>query len=297
MGLFEDFILQEAVPRKAKELGISPDNPPDLTKSGAGDPNQDQQMADPNAGGAQAPAAPANIDPNAGMEDPNAAAPPPADPNAASPTDPGTDPNTAPPVDPNADPNAVPADDGSGGGEVPMEGDPNADPNADPGMGDEQDPNALQGPDGVGDDGTDPANELQQAEDEVYKDLKPEQKAIRDKELKERYQDFYKIVSESLDKLNKVTKTAYDAVMIDLALRQLLEIKDMTFTSITKLFSIRTYVENKIELQKLVTDFNAIVNTISNIYEARVKRYEKYNKGNNDETGMGKLDFTQDLGW
>ena len=274
MGLFEDFILNEAVPRKAKQLGISPDTPPDLTKPNSGkqdpttdtgaDPNQPQQ--DPNAANTGAPA---NIDPNAGLDGGD---------------DMGNDPNAPAEElpDPGADPNA---DD---------MGDPGAE--EDPNM--EEDPNALQGPDGVGmEDQPAPGDELRQAEDEVFNDMKPEHKQIRDKELKERYQDFYKIISESLDKLNKVSKTAYDAVMIDLALRQLLQLKDMTFSIITDLFTTRTYVENKIELEKLVTDFNAIVNSITTIYEARVKRAIKYNKGNNDDTGMGSLDYSQDLGW
>lgn len=271
MGLFEDFILQEAVPRKAKELGISPDTPPDLTKPNSGNqPNQDTATQDPNAIQQQDTGAPANIDPNAGLDGGDGTE---ADPNAPAEElpDPG--------ADPNADPNAV-ADDGSQ--EDPNMEDPNADPNAIP-----QD-------DGMG---VAPGDELKQAEDEVFADVKPEHKQIRDKELKERYQDFYKIVAESLDKLNKVSKTAYDAVMIDLALRQLLQIKDITFTIITDLFSTRTYVENKIELEKLVTDFNSIVNSITTIYEARVKRAVKYNKGNNDDTGMGNLDYSQDLGW
>lgn len=271
MGLFEQFILQEAVPRKAKELGIAPDNPPDLTKpnSNQNQQQQNQQPVDPNNPDPAATGAPANIDPNAGMdggaeEDPNAA-------GGEELPDPGAE-------------GGDPALDGSDNPDGDMAEDPNAeDPNA---VGDD----GLQGPEGVGD-------ELKQAEDEVFADLKPEQKQIRDKELKERYQDFYKIVSESLDKLNKVSKTAYDAVMIDLALRQLLQIKDMTFTIITDLFTTRTYVQNKIELEKLVTDFNSIVNSITTVYEARVKRAVKYNKGNNDDTGMGKLDFTQDLGW
>ena len=269
MGLFEDFILQEAVPRKAKELGITPDTPPDLTKPNSGQQDNqqpvDQTTQDPNA---TPDSGPANIDPNAGLDggDQNM-----DDPNA-------TGGEELP--DPGAGDQGM--DDGTGADnpEGDMGQDPNADPNADMGM--EQPA---------------PGDELKQAEDEVFADVKPEHKQIRDKELKERYQDFYKIVSESLDKLNKVSKSAYDAVMIDLALRQLLQIKDITFTIITDLFSTRTYVENKIELEKLVTDFNAIVNNITNIYEARIKRAVKYNKGNNDDTGMGSLDYSQDLGW
>ena len=271
MGLFESFLLQEAVPRKAKELGISPEAPPDLTRPNGGN-NQQQQQNQPDPNNQQQPDnGPADVDPNAGMD-----GTPPAD-NTGEDMGAGN----AGAVDPNA----------QGGEELP---DPGAEGDGTE-EGDPNDPNALQGPDGVGME--QPSDELKQAEDEVFADLKPEHKQVRDKELKERYQDFYKIISESLDKLNKVTKTAYDAVMIDLALRQLLQLKDITFSIMTDLFTTRTYVQNKIELEKLVTDFNAIVNTITTIYEARVKRAVKYNKGNNDDTGMGKLDFTQDLGW
>ena len=72
MGLFEDFILQEAVPRKAKELGITPDTPPDLTKPNGGQQDNqqpvDQTTQDPNATPDSSPAIAVtilNVDPGA----------------------------------------------------------------------------------------------------------------------------------------------------------------------------------------------------------------------------------------
>ena len=172
-----------------------------------------------------------------------------------------------------------------------MEGDPNAavDPNADPNAM-QQDPNQLQGPDGVGG-----GDELQQADQELYAELKPEQRKIQGRELKERYQDLYKIVSESLDKLNKVNKTSFDANMLDVCMRNLVTLKDLIYTSVTASFNTRTYVENKVELEKLTTMFNAITNMVSTIYDARLKRALKYHS--DDAANMDKIDFTQDLGF
>lgn len=267
-SLFEQFILQEAIPKKAKELGISPEAPPDLTRPNSG--QQDQMNQDPNQ---QQPdqAPPENVDPNAGLD-------------------------TSAPEDTNDNPqgNVVPAD-GSPDGDLGAEEDPNAvegDPNDPNAMG--EDPNALQGPEGVA---PAPGDEMQQADQELYAELKPEQRKIQNRELKERYQDLYKIVSESLDKLNKVTKSSYDANMIDFAMRQLLNIKDLIYTSITASFATRTYVENKVELEKLTTMFNSVTNMVSTIYEARVNRTLKYNKeGLSNDSKMSNIDFTQDLG-
>lgn len=275
-SLFEQFILQEAIPKKAKELGISPEAPPDLTRPNSGQQDPDQLDQDPNQ---QQPdqTSPANVDPNAGLD-------------------------TSAPEDTNDNPqgSGVPAD-GSPDGELGAEEDPNAvegDPNDPNAMGEEDpnaDPNVLQGPEGVA---PAPGDEMQQADQELYAELKPEQRKIQTRELKERYQDLYKIVSESLDKLNKVTKSSYDANMIDFAMRQLLNIKDLIYTSITASFATRTYVENKVELEKLTTMFNSVTNMVSTIYEARVNRTLKYNKDTMDNgSKMDNIDFTQDLGF
>ena len=265
MSLFEQFILQEAVPKKAKDLGITPEAPPDLTR-----PDNGQQQQQPMQQPDQSMQGPADVDPNAGL-----------------PPDQGEVPQEQPAADPNAA-----ADPGMGQG---AEGDPNATGEADPNAAEGEDPNAqadaLQGPDGVGQE-----DELQAADQQIYAELKPEQRKIQTRELKERFQDLYTIITDSLDKLNKVTKTSYDANMIDLATKQLLELKDLVFESITGSFSTRTYVQNKVELQKLATMYNAITNMITLIYDARVRRATKYAKNDSTEA-LDKIDFTQDLGF
>lgn len=260
MSLFEQVLLHEAVPRKASQLGLSPEDPPDLTNF---DPNKAPEQQDQN--NQQQNTDPADMNPPQDVQ-PDAGAPQDAPPE-------GGDPNAAP-----DDPNAM-------GGEDPNAQDPN-------------DPNAMpQGPDGMD---QAPGAELDQADQELFKDLKPEQIEVRDRELKERFQDLYTIITETLEKLNKVTKTSYDARMLELSLKQLINLKDLVLVAVTRNFKAKTYLENKIELNKLVTVFNQITNTIGTIYEARVKRTLKYDKqhvSNLGSSNFENIDFTQDLGF
>ena len=255
-------VLHEAVPRKAKALGLNPEAPPD--------------MNDPNLGKNDTPQPPQDIQDTPEVEGGD---------------QPPTDDSGAPPSDDMAggDSGGVPADgsgDMSGGDPDAGEGDPAAegDPNA-------EDPNAA--PDDMGQAAG--GDEKETAEQELFKDLKPEQLEIKKKELRERFQDLYQITADTIEKLNKVTKTSYDANMIDLSLRQLLNLKDLIHQSITKAFTTRTYVENKIELEKCAALFNSITTTIGMVYESRAKRAQL------DKPKLrGKdlnIDFHQDLGF
>lgn len=169
--------------------------------------------------------------------------------------DAGADPNAAPPDDPNAAPPE----------EQPQEGDPNAapdDPNADPGAMDvpPQEPS--------------PEDELQQKEDEVLAELKPDQKDIKMMELKKQYMKLNSVVTSSIEKLNKASRTTYDDNMIEFILRKLLELKELSKDSLLRTFSTRTYIENQVELQRMITAFNIITNMISEISQSRIKRNE-----------------------
>ena len=118
--------------------------------------------------------------------------------------------------------------------------------------------------------------------------------------MKERFQDLYQIIVDTLEKFNKVSKTSYDANMLELAMRQLLTLKDLVIQSVTKSFATRTYVENKVELQKLATIFNAITGTVKQVYDSRLKRLIKEKKENKyNKFGVKDMDmnFTRDLGY
>lgn len=188
--------------------------------------------------------------------------------------DAGADPNAAPPD--NADaaeqapPEEQPQDDQGGdpNAEGQPEEDPNAaaDPNADPNaMGD----TAMQEPN--------PEDELQQKEDEVFAELKPEQKDIKLMELKKQYMKLNSVVTSSIEKLNKASRTTYDDAMIEFILRKLLELKELSKDSLLRTFSTRTYIENQVELQRMITAFNIITNMISEISTSRLKRNEAIN--------------------
>ena len=275
--LFEQWILGEAVPTKAKSLGINPEKPPDMTDPATGATNASD---------------PKNPPPDEGKDIPEVNQP-----------DKGPAANDEQPQEDQDDTGAAPED--QGGGDTPPSTDQGGNDDASEGQGD-GDAGNDGGGDEEGEEGTDdnseggddaqPEDELGQAEKELFKDLKPEQIAIKERELRERFQDLYQVVAESIDKLNKVAKTTYDSNMLDLVLRQLINLKDTILHSVTRAFPTRTYVQNKIELQKLATIFNALTNSVRNIYEARINRIQN----NRKKALRGKdLDiyFTQDLGF
>ena len=222
--------------------------------------------------------------------------PPPMDPNAGAPAPPMPpgDPNMGPPPDPSgagaAMPPGPPPPDGGmdpsmGAGGPP--GDPNAappmDPNAPPG-----DPNAAPPPpDGgnpAGDDSMAPPvdlnTEIDNAEKEVFSDLKPEQQLIKKTELKERYQELHKALISTLDKINKVSHTSYDDVMLDFIVKKLVNLKTMVADSLIDAFPTRSYFDNKVELQRLVRSFNYATFLLTKVYESRLKRQQAIAKMN-----------------
>lgn len=197
----------------------------------------------------------------------------PKDPNQQqqpNPNDPNTQPQPDPnqqPMDPNQqdpnmmqqpegmDPNApqdsnamAPADDGS------MQ-DPNADPNA--GM----EPAA-------------PADDLDPAQDPTNFDIKPEQMNIKVTELKNQYKKLNSVITSALEKLDKISHTTYDSAMIEFITRKLMELKDYSKDFLLKSFNTKTYIENQIELQRMIVTFNLITNLVSQIKDSRVKRQE-----------------------
>ena len=278
--LFEQWVLGEAVPTKAKSLGINPEKPPDMTDPSTGATN----ASDPN-----------NPPPDEG-KDISAVDQPDQDPAAddEQPQENQDDAGEGAPEDQGGG-DTPPAD--SGGGDD-MSGDQGEDAGDGSEGGDEEggeDAGDSDNPEGG--DESQPEDELGQAEKELFKDLKPEQIALKERELRERFQDLYQVVAESIDKLNKVTKTTYDSNMLDLILRQLINLKDTILHSITKAFPTRTYVQNKIELQKLATIFNAITNSVRNIYEARMSKMMQNSKKKPLRGRDLDIYFTQDLGF
>jgi len=160
------------------------------------------------------------------------------------------------------------------------------DPNADPSQ--QGDPNAAGADQMPPDQGMDqppgPAADIEQAEKEVFADLKPEQMAIKNSELKERYQEVYTAITDSLEKVNKISRTSYDDTMLDFIVKKLTNLRSMIVDSLDGTFSTRTYVENKIELQRFIVAFNYLTNMMTQIYQSRLKRQQKVAELNSKTT-------------
>lgn len=188
--------------------------------------------------------------------------------------------------DAGADPNAAPPDNADTAEQAPQEEQPQDDAGGDPNAEGqpEEDPNAAADPNAdpnaMGDTAVqepNPEDELQQKEDEVFAELKPEQKDIKLMELKKQYMKLNSVVTSSIEKLNKASRTTYDDAMIEFILRKLLELKELSKDSLLRTFSTRTYIENQVELQRMITAFNIITNMISEISTSRLKRNEAIN--------------------
>lgn len=181
-------------------------------------------------------------------------------------------------VDSNADTNAAGGNPGAGGN-AGAEGDPNAggdaggDPNADPNAaggdaGAEEDPNAG------GDDVAAQSPGFEQDEQKLFADLKPEQMDIKIKELKTQFRNLHIAVEHTIDKINKVSPTTYDAEMLDVIIRKLIFLRKLIRDSVSETFQTRTYIENKQEFQRFANIFNNIGFLLDEIYKSRMKRKE-----------------------
>lgn len=250
--IFREMVLTEAVPRKAAELKIAPDDPPDITRP-PGD-----QIPEKENNNQQQNQQPSDTIPQEDMPqmDQQQAL-------AAQQQQQMMQQGQQVVVDQNGQPVE----------EVPPE--EQQDPNA---M--QQDPNAPMGPEGM-DPAQEPMDDLQAAEQDIFKDFTPDQLALRDKELKKRFQEINSIIIETIEKLNKVTKTAYDSNMLDFIIRKLIDLKEISRDSLVDGFKTRTYTQNRMELEKIATEFNLITNMVEEIYNSRIKRAIKTSKGNN----------------
>lgn len=239
--LFNSLVLQEATPSVAKKLNITPDEPPDVTQSRQ-QPQEDNQNQQANQ--------------------------PPQQEEQPQETQ-NTPPQEETPQEDNQQQQYAEENPEEGNTEEDYSSEEGEEVPAEDGTGEEE---GLEGPVATQED------PLDQAESEVFSNLKPEQFAIRIKTLKNQYKNLHSTIVDTLDQMNKLTKTSYDSNMIEFATRRLLELKDNVRDALVLSFPTRTYVENEIELQKATAAFNQIYDMINIVYDSRLKRAAKYNK-------------------
>lgn len=262
LSLFERMMLGEAVPTTASTIDTNNPNKKKNPPPTANNPQQDN-----------------NEPPDFTATDQNDE----QQPNQNDPMQPPEEPPTQDTggADSMTPPEEPPADD-MGGGEGDMEA-------GEEGTGEEQPPEEmpeggeteLQAPGEEGDD-------LKSAEQELFADLGPDKLAIKTEELKNRFKDLYDSVNGSLDKLNKISRTTDDADEIDFLVRKLLDIRDLTRDGLLKAFATKTYVENQLELKRLIALYGAITSCFTSILHRRGIEQAESNK--TGKTRHAKLD-------
>jgi cobalamin biosynthesis protein CobT len=125
------------------------------------------------------------------------------------------------------------------------------------------------------------ADELDQAEAEIFKDIKPAQMAIKIEELKYQFKKFNSVIVAAMEKLDDVSHTTYDDALLEFIARKLLELKELSRDYLLKTFNTRTYIQNQIELQRMIVAFNLVTNLISEIRQSRIKRKTAIEERNN----------------
>jgi hypothetical protein len=130
--------------------------------------------------------------------------------------------------------------------------------------------------------------DLDQLEQDTFKDLKPEQMEIKKKELRKQFRSLNSIIIDSIDKINKISHTSYDDELLNFIVRKLLALKNLSRDTLTDTFNTRTYLENEIELQRMITVFNYLTNLMDKVYESRIKRQNKITEIINKEVKHNK---------
>lgn len=260
MSLFEDMILNEARAIHPQPMVKDKDDatPSVTTANGnqsVNQPEQDSNSQPPDlnsqpsgGGGGEAPAGPPPSD-NVGAEE-APQGPPPQENDMGQ--------------EPGGEEEAPPEEDQEGEEAPPEEGEEGED--GEEGYEDYEDGE-------YGEEGEEES--LDSYEKDVFRDLSPEQMIIKNKELKAQFKSLNNIIFDSLEKLNNISHTSYDNTILDFVVRKLVELKDISRDYTVDAFNTKSYIENQVQLQKMVATFNRIVNLLSNVRDNRQREFEK----------------------
>lgn len=150
------------------------------------------------------------------------------------------------------------------------------------GQEDQQEPQAPGMDDGSQQE-SEPSDELHQMEQEIFADISTDQMNIKVAELKKQFKKLNAVITSSIDKIDRVSRTTYDDSMIEFAVRKLMELKEYSKDYLLKTFNTKTYIENQVELQRIIITFNLITNLFSEIRISRIKRKKAIDKNNKSQ--------------
>ena len=104
----------------------------------------------------------------------------------------------------------------------------------------------------------DTENKTKQLQDDILKDLSPQQLDIKIKELKQKYLDLHEVISNVLIRTAKIEKNSNNMRVVEFICLKLEQLKDLIYFYITNTFDTKTYIENCITYQEFLVNLNTI---------------------------------------
>ena len=120
-------------------------------------------------------------------------------------------------------------------------------------------------PDSADGDTGNSSDPLEGLENEIYDDLTDEQKAIRNKELKDKFIELYNLIKSFKQKVEYINKNSDNMQIIIRVSNALDKLADMTLHYITKTYHTKTYIENKSDFYYALWCLDRIVVLIESI--------------------------------
>lgn len=100
--------------------------------------------------------------------------------------------------------------------------------------------------------------ELKSLEDDIFKDVPPEQMNIKIMELKKQYLEVYATITDVLTRCNKIPKTTQNMKVVEFIVNKLVEFKELVNFYLSNTFDTKTYVENMVNYQQYLATLNTI---------------------------------------
>ena len=222
-----------------------------------GEPEQadpQEVPADNTAGNEPAPANNEAPAPDQGGEDENFDMP--DDAGGDAPAEPGTDPAGGEDTGGGDEDNFNLPDDAGGEGDNPEGGNDAAGQNNSAGGGtasndvDDSGMNSATG--------EDPNQEIKDAENDIYDNLSDQDKANKDRELKDLYEELYNRIDELYNKINDIPKEEDLIKVYDFVMNNLSDLKQFVYDYLNNSFNSKPYLQNMVNYKKYLSTLNII---------------------------------------
>ena len=162
-----------------------------------------------------------------------------------------------------------PEDEGGDEGDIDYTQDAGGDAGGDPGDPPPEDGNAGAPP--AGGDGQIQADDARGLENELFKDLTPDQLDLKHNELKNNFMTLYNSIASIIDRVNDIpTSEEYNAT-ISFVSNQLADLRTMVADYMNNVYSTKSYMENAMNYNR----FLATLNGINDILDEVAKEFGK----------------------